>query len=308
MGTNVLNSQVFDEHERLSRAFKIGPNRTDREFQFTERDFQVIASLVKKETGISLGASKFDMVYSRLSRRLRKLNLKDVKSYIQYIKTDSGHEEIPYFINALTTNLTKFFRESHHFDHLSTTAMPEALRRFQTGQQSRIRLWSAACSSGEEAFSMAMAAMTTVSHPRSVNLKILATDIDTHMLQVGHGATYNVKDTAHLSVQYKDALKAFTKPLSMSEDRFRFTLETQNIISFKHLNLIHEWPMTGPFDVIFCRNILIYFDPDTKLKVLQRMVDLLCPGGYLYLGHSESPTGVAHHLNQLGLTIYKKVR
>ena len=271
--------------------------RGSKEFVFSDIDYRSIRDRVYDLSGISLGDRKVDLVYSRLSKRLRAHGLTSFSSYLALLDSPGGGPEVEHMLNALTTNLTSFFREPHHFDHLGTVALESALSR-QTSADRRLRLWSTACSTGEEPYSIAMTLLDSKTDLAGVDMRILATDLNTDVLRQAAAGRYSATIMAkcpasarqHFSLDHDGAGQA------------RASL--RDLISFRHLNLLYPWPMKGLFDVVFCRNVLIYFDSETKQRLVNRFVDILKPGGWLYLGHSESASGShpgpgAHRSNDL---------
>lgn len=272
--------------------------KDNREFIFTDADFHAFRSFIKEHAGISIPAHKTDMVYGRLAKRLRTLEMRDFASYRALLSSPHGAAEIQHAINALTTNLTRFFREMHHFETLRQE-WPAIESR--NGRARRVRLWSAGCSTGEEPYSIAL----TVHGLRKAgwDVRVLASDIDTEVLARGrHGV-------------YEDGLSSIPGHLQSlilknETGRFRVAREVAELVEFRQFNLTQrDWPMKGPFDVIFCRNVLIYFDPDTQIKIIENFSRLLAPDGLLFIGHSEMLP--AHHkplpLKPLGHTTYRKI-
>ena len=275
----------------------------EREFHFERRHFDHIAGLLRDLAGIHLASHKLEMVYARLSRRLRSLGLGDFDSYCAFLGTPEGEAEVGSLVNALTTNLTRFFREPHHFRHLAETALPDARKRQHGRTRPRLRLWSAGCSSGEEPHSIAMTVLRTLPDADRWDARILATDIDTHMVETARHGLYE-PDQAQtippdLCDRYTATVRQGTRTKLSMGDALR------RMITIKPLNLLEEWPMRGPFDAIFCRNVLIYFDRDGRGMVIERFRHLLAPGGFLYLGHSESLYGVSDRFRQIGSTTYQ---
>lgn len=270
-----------------------------REFPMSKENFCVIQKVAYDLTGIQLGEHKKNMVYSRLSRRLRSLDLKTFDPYCDILKC-RDHPELGDFINAITTNLTSFFRENHHFEYLKNTVLPELIRKHQ--KDKRIRIWSAGCSVGEEPYSIAMVVREKV-HP-SWDVKLLATDLDTNVVAHGKAGVYESDRIESVSDERKK------KWFSCSSDggSVKVKPSLQELITFKSLNLLEKWPIKGPFDVIFCRNVVIYFDKETQKKLFDRYADLLAPGGYLFIGHSESLHRVSDRFKSLGKTMYQKIR
>lgn len=271
------------------------PLTREREFVFTERDFEEIRRLIYEHAGIALGPAKMDMVYSRIARRLRVLGLKTFQEYLKALESDP--DEWPQFINALTTNLTAFFREAHHFPILAEHLL--ALRR---QGRAPIRLWSSACSTGEEPYSIAMTVVEAF-ESWTPPVKILATDVDTNVLEQAAEGVYPLERVEKLpQAQLK---RFFLKGKGPKAGLVRVRPELQELVEFRQLNLLSDsWPMREPFDVIFCRNVMIYFDKPTQAKILTRFHALLRPDGLLFVGHSESLLHVSHLFRLRGKTVY----
>ena len=271
-----------------------------REFDMSEADFKEISDLAYKYTGIVLGPHKKDMVYGRLARRLRDVRLDSVSDYLPMIQNERS-EEVSRFINAITTNLTSFFRENHHFEFLGDKVCKELK---QTNANSkRIRVWSAGCSSGEEPYSIAM----TIRDHFDLNgwdCKILATDLDSKVLDKGQQGVYSVERIESVPVESKRKWFMFDRN---HPDIVKVKPGLQEIIRFKRLNLLERWPMSGPFDVIFCRNVVIYFNEETQAVLFNKYADMLKDGGYLIIGHSESLNRVCTGFKPIGKTIYQKI-
>lgn len=273
--------------------------RTDREFRFEKSDFDYLADLVRRNTGIVLADHKQDMVYSRLVRRLRELGLSTFKAYCELLEQPGGSAELGKLINAITTNLTRFFREGHHFEHLAQTTRDHLAK---TRGRSRFRIWSAGCSSGEEPYSIAMTMGEYCEALRHHDFRILASDLDTDMVARGSAGRYMLKDADGLS---KGQVTRWTTPVRGTGE-IQMKPALREMIVFKQLNLLGPWPMRGKFNVIFCRNVMIYFDGPTKARLLERYHDALVPGGWLYIGHSETILEQRHLFEPMGKTIYRK--
>jgi chemotaxis protein methyltransferase CheR len=274
---------------------------TEGEFPLSAADFNTIARIILAEAGIALGENKGQLVYSRLAKRLRLLGLPSFKSYCSLITSKDGAVERQAMIAALTTNVTRFFREPHHFEHLKTTILPSLLRKAREG--GRVRLWSAACSSGQEPYSIAMTLLSLMPDAGRYDIKILATDIDPNMVTEGQEAVY--PDAAMESVPSASRSKWFVNDGPGSA---RAGEALRALVSFRKLNLIGTWPMQGLFNAIFCRNVVIYFNAETQAKVWGRLAPLLEPGGVLYIGHSERISGVAEQmLRNDGVTTYRSL-
>ncbi|EXJ16120.1 CheR family methyltransferase [Imhoffiella purpurea] len=270
----------------------------EREFLFTPKDFEKIRSLIYEHAGISLSPAKVDMVYSRIARRLRANALTSFQEYLALL--DASPEEWQPFINSLTTNLTSFFREAHHFPVLAKLALDAK------GQgRAQLSFWSSACSTGEEPYSMAMTLIDTFESWKPP-VKILATDLDTNVVRQASEGIYPLERVEKLPG--KDLKRFFQRGKGRNEGMARVRPEVRDLVSFHSLNLLADrWPMKGPFDGIFCRNVLIYFDKETQSRILTRFHPLLRQDGLLFVGHSESLTHVADRFRLQGKTVYAPV-
>lgn len=271
-----------------------------REFEFTDKDFRFLQSLVIDHTGIVVDDSKRDMIYSRLARRLRALGMERFSDYCAYLR---GHEqaELTHLINAVTTNLTSFFREPHHFEHFGKIVVPQLLQRNEHTR--RIRVWSAGCSTGEEAYSIAMTLEENIPPWIDWDIKILATDLDTNVLEIAQRGVYpyeNVRGIGEARMK-----RFFQKGRGENQGLVKVDADLSSMIVFKPLNLLREWPMKGGFDAIFCRNVMIYFDRSTQQRLVERFANVLSPGGFLYIGHSETLKGISESFELVGNTIYR---
>ena len=270
-----------------------------REFKFTVDDFNFLRKLSNDHSGIQVPDERFDMFYSRLSKRIRKLGLDDFKAYCQYLK-DDPEAEFTNFINAITTNLTAFFREMHHFDYVRDVVIPEVLIRNKSSKQ--IRVWSAGCSTGEEPYSLAITLLENV--PSDWDIKILATDLDTNVLQTASEGIYTEDRVSDLSeVRLK---QWFMRGKSSQAGQVKVRPQLQHIIQFKQLNLMQDWPMKCHFDFIFCRNVLIYFDRETKTLLAKRYAQMLSGRSWLFIGHSESLNQLSNEFELVACTSYRK--
>lgn len=275
-------------------------NARDREFEFGEGDFKFLAEFVNRKTGIVLGPQKKDMVYSRLAKRLRSLKLKTFREYCDLVSNDQTGEEITNLVNSITTNLTGFFRENHHFEHLAGILKKEYVAK--NPAQKKLRIWSSACSSGQEPYSIAMTLHESIPNLSQWDARILATDIDTNMVRTAAAGEYSRENVEAVDASYKKKYMDSTPNGVVMDDTLKAS------ITFKQLNLLESWPMKGPMDIIFCRNVVIYFDKKTQAVLFNRMADLMRPKGYLYIGHSESLNNVSDRFELIGKTIYQKIK
>lgn len=270
------------------------------EFVFTAEDFRHIAQTLHAHAGIALSEGKAALVYSRLAKRLRLLGLRSFRDYCALIEGLEGVDERQAMTAALTTNVTRFYREPHHFDHLRDKVMPELAARARAG--GRVRLWSAACSNGQEPYSMALTVLDVLPEAADLDVRILATDIDPNMVAEGAAGIY----TEELLSPVPASGRKHFQPVAGRPGSFSADATLRRLVSFRELNLIGDWPMRGKFDVIFCRNVVIYFDDATQEMVWSRFTPMMAPGATLYIGHSERVSGPAvAQLQTCGLTAYK---
>ena len=267
----------------------------------TPDDMRFIAQLVYEHAGIVIREHKEAMTRGRLARRVKVLGLSSVAEYCAFLRTPQAADEIPELINVVTTTHPAFFRERHHIDHLRKDVLPRLVQE-RAGRRGRIRLWSSACSSGEEPYTIAAVSRDVIGHRTDLDFRILATDIDTDILARAEAGIYPAEPLERLPSDVRPLLKCE----QAGRGEVRIADDLRRLIAFKRLNLIESWPMRGPFDGIFCRNVFIYFDTQTKAAILDRFVDLLAPGGFLYLGHSESLPTPHPKLRLIGRTIYER--
>jgi chemotaxis protein methyltransferase CheR len=273
-----------------------------REFDFGNEDFEALRKLVKEITGINLSDQKRELVYGRLARRLRALHLRTFAEYRNLLASDGGRE-IGEFCNAITTNLTSFFRESHHFDYLREQVLqPLAANR---AASRRLRIWSAGCSTGEEPYSLAMTVIEAIPDLRTWDVKILATDLDSDVLAKAQRGVYAADRVRPLGSQRLS--RFFAEHRGREAASYQVSDELSSLITFKQLNLMHPLPMKGPLDAIFCRNVVIYFDKDTQRELFARISHLQKPGNLLFLGHSESLFKVSESYSPIGKTVYRRI-
>jgi chemotaxis protein methyltransferase CheR len=269
-----------------------------RDFEFNDRDFRRVCELIHKRAGIALAPAKRDMVYGRLSRRLRALGLHSFQDYLDQLERDGG-DEWQAFTNALTTNLTSFFREPHHFEKLREELQARAHR-------APLQIWSCAASTGEEPYSLAITACETFGS-LTPPVRILATDVDTQVLATGAQGVYPLERIAGLDPALKR--RYFQRGSGPNEGKCRVVPALRKLIEFRQLNLLApRYDVGGPYDALFCRNVMIYFDKLTQRGILSRLVQHMGDDGLLYTGHSENYLHAADLIQPCGRTLYRRVR
>jgi chemotaxis protein methyltransferase CheR len=268
----------------------------------SDREFDLLRRLVYARTGIALGPHKRHLLRARLGRRLRALGLSSFGDYYESLAA-GGAEEMERFVNAITTNKTDFFREPHHFEYLLTTwAAAHRREGARTGRR-RVRIWSASCSSGEEVYTLAMTLAEARLLPPVWDTRLLASDIDTDMLAATAEARYAMERVAPVP----DELRARYFLSSRDADEVRVRPALRQLVTVRHINLVETpWPIRTRFDVIFCRNTLIYFDRAMQRRIVESLITFLTPGGLLFLGHAESVFGLVGGLTHLGNTIHQR--
>lgn len=271
------------------------------EFRLSEREFSRIRERVYKIAGISLSDAKRTLVISRLSKIVRMLGLASFDAYIDYLEASGRAEDDQHFVNALTTNLTRFFREDHHFEHLSSfvASLVAKPRRIGKNGRPRLRVWSAGCSTGQEPYTIALSLLAAFPELKRWDFRILATDIDSSVLAKAASGLYPASELSGLSSQRALLFdKAGPGEIAVPQ-------QARELVTFKLLNLIGPWPVRGPFDAIFCRNVAIYFDKPTQGVLFDRLGQVLAPDGFLYIGHSENLQAVSKGFRLVGKTVYQ---
>jgi len=263
------------------------------------RDFKFVVELVYQHSRIVIGPHKRSMLQGRLAKRSRALGLASLHDYVTLLGTAAGQAELSEMMNAVTTNVTAFFREMHHFRHLANVVLPELCR--DSASSGRLRIWSAACSTGQEPYSIAMTVHAALHGRATLDARILATDIDSNVVRRAAEGRY----PAELAKGIPELLRE-RYILPDGPAHVRVDPAARSLITFKELNLMSEWPMQGPFDAVFCRNVVIYFDKATQAKLFDRIADLLSPSGWLYIGHSESLFNVTNRFRLAGKTTYQR--
>ena len=275
-----------------------------KEFDFTNEHFNHIRNIVSEHSGIVLSDARQDMIYSRLVRRLRKTGINSFNDYCLLLENQNqNHEEFTHFINAITTNLTSFFRENHHFKMLADIVLPDIMLRNKASK--KIRVWSAGCSTGLETYSIAMVLKEVIPDKQGWDVKILATDLDTNVIETAANGIYKLDDVT--GVNDKRMLRWFMKGCGENSDKVKVARELRNMITFKQLNLLHPFPFKGPIDIIFCRNVIIYFDKDTQRVLFDKFADIHANNSCLFIGHSETLYEITDRYKLIRNTVYKKV-
>ncbi|KAA9007970.1 CheR family methyltransferase [Histidinibacterium aquaticum] len=272
------------------------------EFTFTEEHFRAIARLAHENFGLDLQPEKRALVYSRLTRRLRALQLSDFDAYLGRLAGPESADEHAELLSALTTNVTHFFREAHHFDEFRDKVLPGAIAEARAG--GRIRFWSAGCSAGQEPYSIALTILDTCPDAASLDIRILATDVDPRILETARTAVYPIEERNALPPRLRDKMTV----VGTGPNSFTVRQEARDLVRFGELNLIKDWPLRGPFQAVFCRNVAIYFDKPTQARLWRRFAPLIAPGGMLFIGHSERLSGPATEMfRSAGITSYQRL-
>jgi len=286
-------------------------NETDKiqssfNLPFSDRDYEAIAKFVHDTSGINLLEGKKELIRTRLGKRMRQLQMNDFRTYYHHVMKDETGEEIIFLLDALATNLTSFFRENQHFTFMSQTLLPALENRRRPKGSRRLRIWSAACSSGEEPYTIAMVILEKSPYfGQGHDCKILGTDISTKVLGIAKQGLYGperLKTVPPLLVS-KYFQKTEPRP---GEAMYRVTPQLRELIAFRRLNLMDPLPFKNPLDIIFCRNVMIYFDKETISRLVNKYYQILSPGGYLFIGHSESLSGLTHNFKYVEPCIYQK--
>lgn len=272
-------------------------------FELSDREFTLFSRLVLEKAGINLHEGKKELVRSRLSRRLRAKKMDRFKDYYKFLLADESGEELIHMLDAISTNLTSFFREPKHFDFLEKTALPTVL----AGKKTRIKqinIWSAGCSSGEEPYTLSICLHEFAEKVSDLDIRILATDISTKVLTTAANGVYHKSQIQ--TIPPIVLRKYFQRGRDRWNEHFRLKPFVRNTIQFQRLNLMEPFPFNNKFQIIFCRNVMIYFDKTVQNKLVNKYYDCLEPGGYLFIGHSESLMGTEHRFKYIQPTIYQK--
>lgn len=261
-------------------------------------EFKKIRDLLYDICGINMPPGKEGLVKARLMKRLKALQIGSFGAYVSYVQNDQSGHELAIMVDELTTNKTNFYREMAHFDFMAQHVLPVYQKK------RKMRIWSAACSTGEEPYTISMQLHDCIPNIDQMDMRILATDISPTVLAKAQEGVYEQNRMDGLSQAH--IRKYFTVAKQPSGAAYRVSDRVRSLVTFARLNLMGNWPMNGPFDVIFCRNVMIYFDKETREKLVQRFHGLLCSGGYLLVGHSESLSSLTHSFEYVQPAIYKK--
>ncbi len=269
-----------------------------------EKEFRQISDLVYEHCGINLHDGKKELVRARLAKRLRESHFETFSEYIRHVLNDPTGKEFSILVDSLSTNLTKFFREDQHFEYLRTHLLPRIIATKSGRGRCRIRAWSAGCSSGEEPYSIAITLLDAVQGKGRWDVKLLATDVSTRILERAQRGLYDKDRVEPIPLPLRT--KYMMRCCDDGRDIYEVGPALREMVIFRYLNLMKDWPIKGPLDFIFCRNVMIYFDKPTQERLVSRFYDLLGPGGVLFTGHSESLTGIEHKFHYVQPTIYTR--
>jgi len=277
---------------------------TAKEFEFTNEDFNYLSNLVCQNTGINLTEDKRELVYGRVAKRLRLLGLHSFSDYCMLLRQENT-EEVNHFINSITTNVTSFFREAHHFEYLANKIIPGIISKNAGKDRPQLRIWSAGCSSGEEPYSIAMVLRENIRDIDRWDARILATDLDSNVLATAKTGEYPIERANELTAERKK--RWMLMGTGTKNGRVKIRADIRDMVHFKQLNLTRKWPVSSMFDCIFFRNVAIYFKRDTQIQLLNRFADHLEDNGTLFVGHAESLVGISDRFVKTGHTIHQKI-
>ncbi|MEM0929066.1 MAG: protein-glutamate O-methyltransferase [Pseudomonadota bacterium] len=285
-------------HSKGGAALGSSPSRTNQ--TLSEAVFASIAQIIENEAGIELNPSKILMVGSRISKRLKALSMDSFEDYLEFLRSSNGSSEYAHLINVVTTNVTAFFREQHHFDDFETNLLPTLIERAKAG--ARVRIWSAGCSTGAEPYSLALVINKHLPDAQSYDMKILATDIDHGCLTKASEGRYSREQVeTEISAEYRKQFQ------DVDDDTVEVRETVRRLVTIRKLNLIQPWPVRGSFSTIFCRNVVIYFGGELTARIWTQFADHLEADGRLYIGHSERVKGPAlDKLDPVGITTYQR--
>jgi chemotaxis protein methyltransferase CheR len=272
--------------------------------RLTDKDFENFRALIFAKTGIHLKPEKKELLNARLGKRLRACRLSSFKDYYDRVIHDATGNELVHLINCVSTNFTSFFREESHFDYLTSTVLPQFAGSGSFSGQCKV--WSAACSSGEEPYTLAMVIANFMARHPLFKASILATDISTKVLSIAEKGIYSVDKMEKVPAEFLKSF--FQKGAGKCSGYVKVKDELRRLVTFRHINLMDSFPWKEEMDVIFCRNVMIYFTCETQMELAEKFYHCLSPGGYLFIGHSESLTGISHRFQQTATTVYQKIK
>ncbi len=276
------------------------------EDDLTNELFDKIRKYVYQQAKISLGANKMELVRARFGKVIRQRKMSGFHEYYKWMVEDKTGEALREVMNAISTNLTSFFRENEHFQFMTNTMLPQIAKGTRQGGKIRLRGWSAGCSTGEEVYTMTMTIAEAAGRLEEWDVKLLATDIDTEVVGTGHGLYLKDRVSGIPPAFVKKYLDSTTDEKGRPAYRMKDVL--RRMVTFRHLNLFSEWPFKNKFNYIFCRNVMIYFDRPTQESLINNYYNVLGPGGYLFIGHSESLSGITHKFEYVKPTIYMRAK
>jgi len=271
----------------------------------TDNEFRRFSRYVYDVCGINLHEGKKELLKARLGKILRQRNFRSFREYYDHVVNDKSGHELVVLLDSISTNLTYFFREPEHFDFLRTRALPEIIESKTSSRDNTLRFWSAGCSSGEEPYSIAIAVSEALDNRKKWHIKILATDLSTKVLATASAGIYDKEKMTNIPYELKR--RYFQKGDNRWEGCFRLKKEVREKISFQRLNLMEKFHFTEPFDLIFCRNVMIYFDNPTKVVLAGKLYGCISDGGYLFIGHAEGLTGIKHDFKYIQPSVYRKI-
>ena len=272
-------------------------------YELKNSDFEKIRKIIYEQCGINLHEGKKELVKARLGKRLRDGNYNSFADYCSYVTTAEGTDELVAMIDSISTNLTSFFREESHFARLRLIVSAILEKNDTRGFKDRFKIWSAGCSTGEEPYTLAITVREAVGQ-RPFDFTILATDISTKVLRIAEGGIYSQEKIKNIATPILK--KYFQIGTDHSEGHYRIKTEIKNVIDFQRFNLMHKFPAQSQLDIIFCRNVMIYFDKQTQGVLVNKFYDSLNKGGYFFVGHSESLTGLNHQFKYIEPSVYQK--
>jgi len=304
LGPEAEHEGVDGEPGPARRALTERRREALMQLELTERDFRNFSELIYEKSGINLHQGKRELLKARLAKVLRQSSFGSVREYYDYLMKDASGDAFIPLLDVISTNLTAFLREPRHFDYLTDAVVPELFEPEGKGPLGEIRVWCAGCSSGEEAYSIAMTLLEALPTQRHKDIHILATDISTRMLEAADRGVYDASRVE--KIPYPLRRQYFQKGIHRWAGYYRVKTQVRERVRFRRLNFIEPFSFAKPFDVVFCRNVMIYFDKATQEDLVNRFFDVMKSPGYLFIGHSESLTGVRHRFRYVRPSVYRR--